>query len=112
MSLSTSILKSVIANAAKDQRPDDYGVAWYRGMIAAAQHDEEIDQALLGQANKVVDAFRARGAAPTATAQQAIEQAREILAAPAVDPTVTKADMIAALAEVVAAVPAAAERAA
>lgn len=61
MSLSESILLSVITNAAKaDEIPDDYGVAWYRGMITAAQHDDQVNQKLLLKANKTVDALRAR----------------------------------------------------
>lgn len=61
MTIGDSILRTVITNAAKPGvHNDDYGVAWYRGMISAAQHDEKVDAGLVEQAGRVVDALRAR----------------------------------------------------
>lgn len=61
MTIGDSILRTVITNAAKAAaHNDDYSVAWYRGMISAAQHDEQVDAELVQQAGRVVDALRAR----------------------------------------------------
>ena len=61
MNISTSILKSVITNVERDLIPaDDYGVAWYRGQICAAQHDDLVDGELVKRATLAVDSFSAR----------------------------------------------------
>lgn len=60
-----SILKSVIANAARHDGPvDEYTVAWYRGMICAAQHDDDVDQLLLQCATRAVDELSAARNSP------------------------------------------------
>lgn len=64
MNISTSILKSVITNVERDVIPaDDYGIAWYRGMISAAQHDDLVDGELVKRATLAVDGFSARRSA-------------------------------------------------
>lgn len=66
---SATILKSVVTCTGRHMGPvDDYTVAWYRGMVAAAQHDEEIDLALLQSATRAVDELSAVKNSPAGAA--------------------------------------------